>query len=69
MTDGLPNRDSDIEITFGKFKGTPLGEVPAWYLSFMGKQEYIGKWPAVQQYIKDNLEIIEKEAEEQGINK
>lgn len=48
-------------MPFGKYKGTPIGKVPASYLDWLIGQDWIDQWPDVEQYIEDNKGIIEQE--------
>lgn len=50
-------------IMFGKYKGTPLGEVPADYLLWLYEQPNFEKTrPEIYNYIKSGLEWLKKEA-------
>jgi hypothetical protein len=51
-------------MTFGKHKGTPMGEVPGDYLQWLSGQPWITDWPAVNAYLRKNMDLITKEAEE-----
>jgi len=56
-------------MPFGKYKGTEMANVPAWYLIWLWEKQgttkpFGEKAEAVQAYILDNLDVlrIEKEA-------
>jgi len=48
-------------MPFGKHKGLPMEKVPADYLMYLERQDWIGDWPAVKQYIDDNWDAIKME--------
>jgi len=49
-------------MPFGKFEGTPIGDVPSWYLDRIRDLPGLKKsWPSVALYIEQNLHIIEDE--------
>lgn len=59
--------NDESKMPFGKHKGEKLKDVPASYLIWLfgemeGKKQSQGP---LFQYIKDNLKVLEKEAEEQ----
>lgn len=58
--------DSNIELPFGKYKGKRLGDVPASYLLWLGDQDWVSKFPLIEQYIKSEWQYLEKEAKEEG---
>ena len=43
--------NEEIIMPFGKYKGTPITEVPERYLNYIGKQDWIQDWPLVYQYL------------------
>lgn len=51
-------------MPFGAHKGKAMEDVPAGYLLFCYAQTWIGKYPDVREYIKDNLDVLEKQAKE-----
>lgn len=51
--------DEDV-ITFGKFKGKKLANVPAHYLLWVN--ENMKGLPDLKIYIRDNMEVLQKEA-------
>lgn len=53
----------ETPMPFGKFKGTPLGRVPAHYLDWLIGQD-LSRWPALEQYIIKNLNSIHDEIED-----
>lgn len=54
----LPFGDDDV-ITFGKFKGAKMANIPAWYLLRLWESKR--STPQVLGYIAENLHIIQKE--------
>lgn len=53
-------------MPFGKHKGTKMINVPASYLLWLSKQEWIEEWPAVLDYIEDNADVLEMEVSKHG---
>lgn len=53
--------NDDSLMPFGKYKGTPMGKVPAEYLDWLIGQKWISDWPQVEKYILDNKKIIDEE--------
>ena len=53
--------DDDSLMPFGKFKGERMEDIPAWYLLWLLKQDWITDWPDVHEYILDVKEILERE--------
>jgi len=53
-------------MPFGKFKGSPMVDVPADYLDYIIDQPWIGEWPEVEEYIETNRKAINMELEESG---
>lgn len=49
-------------MTFGKYKGEKLCNVPAKYLLWL---YYNGCYGELKEYIVDNLDVLEKERDEQ----
>lgn len=47
------------KMPFGKYKGRKMKTVPAQYLDWMSGQTWIEEWPAVQDYINRNRDIID----------
>lgn len=57
-------------MPWGKFKGTPIEDVPAEYLLWLFKQEWIKEWPDVHDYLVENQHVLlQEEAEEQDSNR
>ena len=56
--------DDNTLMTFGKYKGQKLANVPAWYL--LGSLEKGWLSGELKQYVKDNFQdlIIEKERDD-----
>ncbi len=54
-----PHADDNTIMPFGKFVGEKLANVPAWYLIFIYKKNKC--FGIIKQYIKDNLDVLEKE--------
>lgn len=52
-------------MPFGKHKGIPLESVPAGYLLWFAEQQWATEWPALLEYIGENRERLEDEAEEE----
>lgn len=44
----------DPEIMFGKYKGTPMSELPAGYCQWLIAQDWIEEWPEVFEWLQDN---------------
>jgi hypothetical protein len=51
----------DDPMPFGAHKGTPLGELPASYLLWLGDQDWIDEWPMLSGYIEWCRDELEKE--------
>jgi protease II len=47
-------------MPFGTHKGTLMDDVPASYLAWLRDQDWIGKWPEVESYIKAHKASIDK---------
>ena len=63
--EGKKLEDHDI-MPFGKHKGKQLDQVPAGYLLYI----YKGLRPGLlKNYIKDNLEVLEKQVKQEGWQK
>lgn len=62
----IPLTDND-PFPFGAHKGKPMQEVPATYLDWLIDQPWIGRWPAVVEYITRNQVVINKELKEAGV--
>jgi hypothetical protein len=56
--------DDDDPMPFGKYKGEPIGEVPAEYLDWLHGQEWLASWPRVKKYIESNRKLLDMELEE-----
>ena len=50
-----------IKINFGMHRGKYLDDVPANYLDWLSKQDWITDYPAINQYINDNRKGIDKQ--------
>lgn len=50
-------------MTFGKHKGAPMKDVPGDYLQWLSGQPWISDWPAVNNYLRKNIDLITEEAE------
>jgi hypothetical protein len=58
--------DETDSIPFGKYAGTPLGEVPAGYLLWLFEQPWLQtSWPDLYEYIEDNQDSIAQDADDQ----
>lgn len=55
---GIPFGDDD-RITFGRYKGTKMANIPAWYLLRLWDSKRATT--QVLGYIAENIEIIQKE--------
>lgn len=51
----------DSLMPFGKYKGQKMANVPADYLMWLSKQEWIEEWEGVNMYIIDNADVLEME--------
>lgn len=51
---------------FGKWKGTPMRNVPATYLDWLRGQDWIGDWPAVVDYLERSAKAIDWELKREG---
>jgi len=58
----MPIPTDETEITFGKYKGTKLANVPASYLLWLYDNNKCGY--ELKTYIRNNHEQLEKEAKE-----
>ncbi|MBK3516685.1 putative quorum-sensing-regulated virulence factor [Carboxylicivirga marina] len=58
--------DND-EMPFGKHRGTKMANVPAQYLKYIYDEGIVSikRWNDVYWYIRDNMDAIEKELNEQ----
>ena len=52
---------------FGVHKGTLMEKVPSTYLDWLIDREWIGRWPAVVEYIERNRAVIDKELKDAGV--
>lgn len=52
----------DYQMPFGKHKGERLDDVPANYLEWLADQDWLSKWPKVQEYIEKESLAIKQEA-------
>ncbi len=60
----MENLTDDSLMPFGKFKGTPMVDVPAWYLLYLheNKQNSTSETSRkVHAYIEDNLVLLKRE--------
>jgi len=60
---GITKLTDDDPMTFGQHKGTPMKNVPASYLMWLERQDWISKYPNVKQYIDENWDAIKMEVE------
>jgi hypothetical protein len=51
-------------MPFGAYKGQEMKNVPANYLLYAYSQHWISNWPDVRDYIKENLDVLNKEEKE-----
>lgn len=54
----------EIEMPFGKYKGTALIDVPANYLKWLSEQDWIEDYPIIKNYIEKNMKGILKQIED-----
>ena len=54
----------EYRMPFGKFKGRAIKTVPAYYLDWLSKQEWMQEWPRILAWIGVNREIIDEELRE-----
>ena len=57
-------KDEDL-MPFGKHKDERMIDVPSKYLYWLNDQEWLGKWPKVKNYIKENLDAISQDVGEE----
>jgi hypothetical protein len=50
-------------MPFGKYKGTPMKDVPASYLDWLHGQDWLVSWPQVLDYIEENRDVIDLDLE------
>lgn len=64
----MTNFNDESRMPFGKHKGVKLKDVPAGYLCWLyGEMEGKKDWQGpLFTYLKDNLKVLEKEAEEEA---
>lgn len=62
--------DDDIIFPFGAHKGKPISKVPMDYIVWCSKQNWLEKWPTLNDWLKRNKEKIDKEIEgtEEGLS-
>lgn len=48
-------------LTFGKYKGHMIGEVPAGYLLWLAEQKWIGRFPEIVEYVGAKRDQLEQE--------
>ena len=58
-----PLSDEDL-FPFGMHKGARMVDVPASYLDWLRDQDWLMEWPAVEDYIVRNKDLIDYELEE-----
>ena len=56
-------QDTDL-MPFGHFRGTAIGEIPAWYLDNLRDANWLDRYPAVAEYLEHNAAAIDKELDE-----
>jgi len=56
-------------MPFGKYKGTPLGNVPASYLLWLYDESSKDAFPALRTYLEKNKRALELEADEEEEHK
>lgn len=61
--DNKPWTDETV-MPWGKHKGEKLEEIPYSYFLWLMEQSWLGSWPQMKLYIKNNAEAIYKEQEE-----
>lgn len=49
------------EMPWGKYKGTKMANVPAWYLCFLDEKGTSGE---VHDYVRRNRDVLEKQKKE-----
>jgi len=54
----------ESEMPMGKHKGTPMANVPAHHLRWLSEQDWISKYPELQEYITENKDVIDQELKE-----
>lgn len=59
----IPATDKTI-LTFGKFRGDAIGDIPAWYLLWLHEQAWTrDDYPEIWKYLEKNRANLEKERE------
>lgn len=56
-----PELTDDDPMPFGKHRGKKMSAVDAEYLLWIFDQPWLKKWPAVEQYIDENFDVLLKE--------
>lgn len=54
--------EDDTLLTFGKYNGKRIGDVPADYLLWLADQDWIIKFPEIQTYVEKNRHHLEHES-------
>lgn len=59
---------TDYVLTFGKYKGQTLDDVPADYLLWLEEQDWVQeKFPKIVAYVMKNRKAIEMEVKEKNV--
>lgn len=59
---------TDYVLTFGKYKGQTLDDVPADYLLWLEEQDWVQeKFPKIVAYVMKNRKAIEMEVKEKHV--
>lgn len=64
MREHLKPLTDDSPMPFGKYEGTKLGDVPADYLLWLLRQDWIGGWRGLHNYLKSRQDILLEELDE-----
>lgn len=56
--------DDNSLMTFGKYKGVKIANVPASYLIYIYENGRL--WGDLKEYIEDNLEVLKEEIKRQN---
>lgn len=59
----------DTPLEFGRFKGTPVKDIPAKYLIAIVDELRRNDWRDFQWYVKDNMGALMERANKETVNK
>lgn len=65
----LGTATGDTVIRFGKYSGTRLADIPAYWLLWLAEQDWSEKFSDIREYIEKNRNRLEEEKDREGRNR